>query len=121
MRITLQLRRQDECAPQHGPRELARRHRLCEQEALDHIEAHLAHREKVGFGLDTFGDRARTAITGEFENSVAYHLLQPIVGAPVHELSIDLQLGEGKVDVFQQRRPFVAEVVDRNADVVNLS
>jgi len=45
-----------------------RRHRLCEEEALDHIKVHFAHGEKVGASLHALGDRAAAKAIGDVED-----------------------------------------------------
>ena len=44
-------------------------------------------------------------------------LPQPVVGAAGNELSINLDLGKGKVVKREQRGPFRREIVNRNGDV----
>ena len=98
-------------------RELLCRHRLREQKALHQIKTHLTHGEKVGSGLHALGYGASAKAIGKVEDLAAYRLFQPVVGAAGDELSIDLDLDEGKVVKPNQRRPFRSEIVNRNGDV----
>ena len=81
---------------QRRPRKLLCCSRFCEQIALHQIEAHLAHRNKVGPRLDAFRDTARAIAIGQVEDLTAHRAFQSVVGAPFDELSIDLELNEGK-------------------------
>ena len=100
-----------------------RRHRLCEQEALDHVKVHFAHCEKVGAGLYTSGDRATAKAVGDFQDLPACGPFQAIVGAARNELTIDLDLDKREVVEPDKRETFRPEIVDRNGDVAeaNLS
>src|SRR5271170_859742 len=103
---------------QHGSREPLRRRGLAEEESLYLVEAHLAHGEKIRLGFDPLGDGARAIAVGEVENAVAHRLLQAIGRAAGDELSVDLDLGEGKVVEPGELGPFRAEIVDGDGDVV---
>ena len=100
------------------PGKLPHRHRLAEQVALDLIEPHVVSGEKIGPGLDALGDGAGAVVPGQFDDAPAYRLLQPVVRAAVDVLLVDLQLDEREAPEFQQRRPFRADIVDGDRDIV---
>ena len=65
-------------------------YRLAEQVALDQIETHVVRGEKIGAGLNALGDGAGAVVVGQLDDAAAYRLLQPVVGAAVDELLVDL-------------------------------
>src|SRR6185437_7463504 len=69
---------------------------------------------------DALGDRACAEAVGELDDATAGGLLQPVVGAAVDVGAVYLQFGEGEVVELHEQRPFLAEVVDRDRDVVQL-
>src|SRR5262249_18829162 len=97
--------------------EFAGRHGLGEEEALDDVEAHVAHAAEVLPHLDAFGNRACADRIRELQNAAANAALQAIVGTAGNEIPIDLYFHEREMaDIRQQRRPFGAQVVDRDPD-----
>src|SRR6266545_5031215 len=105
-------------ATRHGLRKLLCRHSLSEQKALYQLEAHLAHRNKVGACLHALGDGACAKAVSEVEDSAANRLFKPIVRAASDECLIDFDLDERKVVKSDERRPFRPEIVDRDGDIV---
>ncbi|GCC47558.1 hypothetical protein chiPu_0031740, partial [Chiloscyllium punctatum] len=89
-----------------------------EQVALDLIEIHLVRGEKIRARLDPLGDGLRAGIVGELDDAPAHRLLQALIGAAGDVLMIDLELDERKVRQSQQGRPVGADIVDRDADIV---
>ena len=82
--------------PQRRQRELLGRHRFREQKALNQIEPHVAHGDKIRTRLDAFRDRACAIAVGEIEDLAAHRLFQAIVGAAGDEFSIDLEFDKRK-------------------------
>ena len=86
--------------------------------ALDQVEPHVVSGKKIGAGLHALGDGAGAVVPGQFDDAPAYRLLQPVVRAAVDVLRVDLQFGEREAPKFQKGRPFRADIVDSDRDVV---
>jgi hypothetical protein len=79
---------------QRGVGELARCHRLAEQEALSNFEAQLFRGDEVGAALDAFGDRPNTTFVREIDDTAADGLLQAVIAKAGDELAVHLELDE---------------------------
>ena len=90
----------------------------CRTVALDLIEPHVVRGEKIGAGLHALGDGAGAVVLGQLDDAPAYCLLQPVIRAAVDVLLVDLQFGERETPQLQQRRPFRADIVDGDRDIV---
>jgi hypothetical protein len=91
--------------PHNRPREFLCRNRLCKQKALDQIESHLAHRQKIRSRLDPFSDSTCAIGIGEVKD-LPHIAFQPIVRTTGNELPIDFDFDEKKVAQTDERRPF---------------
>src|ERR1700741_2439601 len=103
-------------ASQHAPREVLCRHGLRKQGALHQIEAELTGGEKVGPALHAIGDGACAHGIGKIDEPSAGSLFAAIAVTAGEELSSDPELDEGKVVKPYKRRPFGAEIADRDGE-----
>jgi hypothetical protein len=104
--------------PHNRPREFLCRDRLRKQKALDQIEAHLAHCEKIRPRLNPLSDTTCAIAIGESEDSSAHRPFQSIVRTTGYELSIYFDLRKGKVIETDERWPFCTQIVDCDCDIM---
>ena len=107
-------------AAENSPCELLRLHRLGEEISLDQVETHFTRHEKIGAGFHALGHSAGADSIGQIENTAAHRLLQPVVGAAGDESSIDFDFDKGEIVEVQERRPVRTEIIDGDADIVQL-
>ena len=98
--------------------ELLDAHRLAEQVTLDLIEIHLMCGKKVRARLDPLRNYLRAGVVCELDDTPAHRLLEALIRATGDVLMVDLQLDERKVRQSQQGWPLRADIVDRDADIV---
>ena len=98
--------------------ELLDTHRLAEQVALDLIEIHLVRGEEICARLDSLRNNLRTGVVCELDDTPAHRLLQALIRATGDVLMVNLQLDERKIRQSQQGGPIRADIVDRDADIV---
>ena len=94
------------------------RHRLAEQEALAEIAAHAHQRHRVGGLLEADADRERAEAVGEIDHGLADRRVDLVGAAADHERAVELHLGERHLLELHQRGIALAEVVDRQPDIV---
>jgi hypothetical protein len=104
--------------PHNRPREFLCRDRLRKQKALDQIEAHLAHCEKIRPRLNPLSDTTCAIAIGESEDSSAHRPFQSIVRTTGYELSIYFDLRKGKVIETDERWSFCPQIVDCDRDIM---
>ena len=103
---------------QGRPREFERRHGLCEEKALCQIEAHLAYSNKIFNGFHALGDGSRATAVSKFEDSVAHHLFQLVIGTTGDEFSVHFKFDEWKILKSDELWPFDSKIIDRDGNVV---
>jgi hypothetical protein len=100
--------------------EMSSLHRRGKNSSLKHVAVHLAQRSDVVRVLDALSHSRRSKSMRKINNALTPTIGLLVLGATIDQTSIDFQLSERNRSQPLDGRISAAEIIDRNADVIQL-